>query len=237
MNILSKLIIATALLLAPTTLMAHGYWIELEGNHKVNEPVTVKLVFGDYPAGERLTGKFLDKMKDINVYVQYGNNKREQIEMEQTNDCWIGTFTPSTSATYEVTGINDTRDVQDWTKHHLGVVRPIQYLKAYYQVGKSANEGGTNFLLDASIKKLANGKYEITVLKNGHPLPQQKIVISGYGNYNQEPTTSNDGRATIKLKKKGLHVMSIDWIDKTPGTYKNKKYETIRHRLDYSLYY
>jgi uncharacterized GH25 family protein len=216
--------------------MAHGYWIEIEGNNRPNETVTVKMFYGDYPVGERLSGKPLDKMKDIKVYVTSTNGLKQEIPMTQTTDYWEGTFRPQAEGIYEITGINDTREVQDWSKHDMGITRPIQYLKTTYQVGHRDNGKAEELFLDVAIKKLPGNTFETTVLKNGKALTGQKVIVTGYGTNEQELVSDKKGKIIYKLDKPGLYILSIDWVDKKPGEYKGKPYETVRHRLDYSIY-
>ncbi len=217
--------------------MAHGYWIEIEGNNRPNEAVAVKMFYGDYPVGERLSGKPLDKMKDIKVYVTSTNGLKQEIPMTQTADYWEGTFKPQAEGIYEITGINDTREVQDWTKHDMGITRPIQYLKATYQVGHKDNGKAEDLFLDIKTKKLPGDSYETLVYKKGKIVAAgQKVIVTGYGANEQELVTDKKGKITYKLDKPGLYILSIDWVDKTPGEYKGKQYETVRHRLDYSIY-
>jgi len=232
-----KFCFLTLSLLAPFMSTGHGYWIELEGTHKVAAPVTIKLVYGDYPDGERMSGKFLDKMKDIKVYVQQPDGEKQQIAMMQRDSFWVGTFTPGSAAIYEVIGINDEREVQDWTKHKLGITRPIQYLKACYSIGRQAAEPAASLPLDVELKQAAKGSYAITVRQNGRTVPAQKLSISAFGSEAQQLITDANGKARVELKKPGLYVLSIDWIDNTPGTFRDKSYENVRHRLDYSIYH
>lgn len=223
-------------LLLPFITTAHGYWIELQGTHKINEPVTIQLYYGEYSLGERMSGKYLDKMKDIKVYVQLADGKKTQITMQQTDSFWAGSFTPTSNGTYVITGINDVRDVQDWTKHNLGITRPVQYLKAYYTVQKH-KQNKSQLPLDLSVKNRSKGKFELTVLKNGEPIPEQKLLIASSDDGAEEYTTDTKGKLVVTLKNIGLYIISIDWIDQTPGSFNDKQYETVRHRLDYSLYY
>lgn len=224
------------LAISPLAAHAHGYWIELVGNHKINEAVEVRLYYGDYPEGERLQGKYLEKMKDIKVYVRQGSAEQQPITMTRTNDYWTGSFVPNIKTTYEITGINNVREVQDWTRHHLGITRPIQYLKAYYTIGKKVEAIPNTLYLNATITPLKKRRYTITLTKDGVPLPKQEVCITAYGTDAHYPDTDENGQTTVELQKKGLYILSVDWVDKTPGTFHNKKYETVRHRLDYSFY-
>ncbi len=233
---LSNLFIAACIFMLPLTGWAHGYWIETEGTHKAKKQVTVKMFYGEYAAGERTSGTPLDKMKDITVFVTDTKGVKKQIEMKQGKDYWEGTFVPETDGVYEITGINDVRDVQDWTQHKLGVVRPIQYLKAFYQVGKKAASAGAPLFLDIVTKKISADSFEIGIVKDGAALASQDVTVASFGGEEQILTTDANGKAVVKLAKPALYILSVDWIDKTPGQFREKAYETVRHRLDYSLY-
>src|SRR5688572_14340600 len=104
---MQKLIAAVLILCLPLLAKAHSYWIETSGSHQLNEPVTIKLFFGEYASKEIMTGKSLDKMKDILVYVQLYGGSKTAIVMKQTDSCWIGSFTPVKEGSYEITGINN----------------------------------------------------------------------------------------------------------------------------------
>lgn len=236
MRSLARLFTTIAIVLLPFMSNAHGYWIETEGNHKANEIVTVKMYYGDYPAGEKLSGKSLDRMKDIKVFVTNKNGGKQEIAMKQTNNYWEGTFTPSADGVYEITGVNDVREVQDWTKHNLGITRPVQYLKAVYMVGAGKAGKDEPLFLDIKIKSTKDGNYEAVITKDSKPLAAQKVIMSAYGAEELELTTDKKGKTAFRLVNPGLYIISIDWIDNTPGEFKGKKYETVRHRLDYSVY-
>lgn len=225
-----------ALLLLPFAGFAHGYWMEAEGSHKLKEPVTVKLYFGEYASGEKLSGKYLDRMKDIRVYVQVPGGARQLLAMKQLADYWEGTFTPDVEGTYQITGINDEREVQDWTTHNLGITRPIQYLETTYQAGALVTRPVPSSLLGVQLKAV-EGQYEILVLKNNKPLSSAEVTVSLFGKKEKVLRTNKDGKASFHADSPGIYLVGVEWIDPTPGQFKEKPYQTVRHKLDYSLYY
>ncbi|HTN46791.1 MAG TPA: DUF4198 domain-containing protein [Flavipsychrobacter sp.] len=228
------LLVAVLLCLSSLQLSAHGYWLELQGSGKAKKPCTIKMYYGDYPVGERLSGKTLDKMKDIKVYVLTPSGEKQSVTMTQMNDFWQGSFTPQAKGRYEIIGINDEREVQDWTKHHLGITRPVQYLKTTYAVGQ-AGEQQASLFLDMRVVRMDKTNYEVTLLKQGTALPAQKLVLAEFDKGETEFTTDVNGKINIKLDNPGLYILSVDWIDYTPGSFKGKNYETVRHRLDIAI--
>lgn len=231
-----KFFFSVCMILLPFLANAHGYWFETEGSHKANEPVTIKLYFGDFPAGIRSNGQALDKVKDIKVYVTTPGGDKQQVAMKQTPDYWEGSYTPQADGTYEITGINDVRDVQDWTKHNLGIVRPIQYMEVLYTVGNVATKPAATQFIDLAISETSANNYTLHVTKKGKPIASQKILLSSFGGEEHTVETDARGNATVALENPALYVFSIDWIDTKSGKFNGKKYETVRHRLDVSMY-
>ncbi|MEI9810988.1 MAG: DUF4198 domain-containing protein [Bacteroidota bacterium] len=229
-------LIAILLLLSPLNGWAHGYWIEVEGNHKIKETVTVKLFFGEYVSGERLAGNYLDRMKDIRIYVSAPGSSKQPIVMKQLDGYWEGTFIPEKEGSYEVSGINDEREVQDWTKHNLGIVRPIQYLKTVYQAGNTKTSSVHPAFLDVKLEATGKNKYEVTLVKNDSAFAYAKITVTHPAGWEKILSADKDGKATFTSVGPALYLVSVEWIDKTPGKFKDKPYETVRHQLDFSLY-
>lgn len=213
---------------------AHTYWIQAEGSHKINEPVTIKIYFGEYSTGELMKGKALDKMKDIKIWVRYAGLADMPIIMTQDSGYWKGDFTPGKEGSYEITGLNDTREVQDWNKHGFGIVRPIQYLKYIYQVGNTETAQSNNALLDVGFKKEGD-HYNIRVFKNGQPASKTAFFISQPDGEELRLETNDDGNVSYKPTGLGLYIIGIEWVDKTPGSFLGKEYASIRHRLDASF--
>jgi hypothetical protein len=223
-------------MLSPVTLWAHGYWIEVAGNHKVKEAVTIKLFYGEYVSGERLAGNYLDKMKDIKVYVSIPGAGKQEITMKQLAGYWEGIFIPEKEGSYEISGINDKREVQDWTKHNLGIVRPVQYLKTVYQVGSATSSLVSPAFLDIKVETTDKNKYEVKLVKNDSAFRYAKITITHPAGWEKILSADKEGKASFTSVGQALYLVSVEWIDKTPGIFKEKAYETTRHQLDFSFY-
>lgn len=202
----------------------------------MKEPVTIRLFFGEYNLGERLSGSTLDKMKDIKVFVRIPGGQQQPVAMQQLAGYWEGTFTPTAEGSYEISGINDEREVQDWNKHGLGIVRPVQYLKTVYQVGASVTPCSSSSLLDLVVNKTNPNTYTLQSFKNNTAFASAKILVMHPDGKETELSTDKDGRVIFIPGQAGLYLVSLEWIDTTPGQFKGKSYETVRHRLDFSLY-
>jgi hypothetical protein len=220
----------------PLHLFAHGYWIELEGSHRINEAVTVKLIFGEYSLAEKLSGEKLDRMKDIKVFLTLPDGSKKAISMTQQTDCWKGEFFPTQEGLYTITGINDTREVQDWTKHGLGITRPVQYLKAEYRIGTDRQKTGRANWLDIDVRKTGERKYELFLTRDGQPVDTCLVTIVNPAGEEEEIKTGKDGKVVFTTSATGMYLVGVQWVDENPGVFRGKEYKTIRHKLDYSLY-
>lgn len=232
---MKKLAILFITLMLPFLSMAHGYWLETKGSGKIGEPATVLLFFGEYGAGIREKGTKLDKMADIKVSVIDASGSKLAIQMKQTDTHWEGTFIPQKEGNYQILGINDTREVQDWTKHKLGITRPVQFLRTNYMVGTSQNsENIVTQYLDI-ITQRDGDLVTVSILKNNQPFAKTSVTIVNPQTWEKKQITNQEGKTTFTLVGKGLYLIETEWIDTTKGIFNGKEYETIRYKSETTL--
>ncbi|GAB3509633.1 DUF4198 domain-containing protein [Emticicia fontis] len=227
-------IMVFALLLTPFLSQAHGYWLEVKGSGKVGEPAKIQIFYGEYLNQGRMKGKSLDKMNEIKLFVIDEAGNRIDVPTVQTETHWEGTFTPKTEGNYQVMGINETREVQDWVKHNLGIVRPMQYLRTNYTVGKATAATKPNNYLDIIASESDNG-INLNAFKNNAPADKVKLTVISPDGWEKVKVTSERGRASFTPNIKGVYLIEAEWIDKTPGTYKDKPYESIRYHSETTI--
>ena len=145
---MKKSIVLLAILLFPFLVSAHGDWLEVKGSGKVGEPAKIQLVFGAYENQERMKGAKIAFLKDFTVYVLDAKGNKTTIEITQTETCFEGTFTPTAEGLFQIIGINEVREVVDWTVHGFDVLRPTEYLRTQYVVGKSTENATEQGFLD-----------------------------------------------------------------------------------------
>ncbi len=234
-NVLLKIKLLISVLCLPMLSMAHGYWLETKGSGKVGEPVKILLVYGEYSSEIRERGDKLDKMADILVSVIDVAGNKSPIKMTQTDTHWEGTFTPTQEGNYQIIGINDTREVQDWNKHKLGITRPVQFVRTNYLAGNATLTPAKNYqFLDIVTGK--QGEFiALTAYKDNLPLDKTKITITNPQSWVKVKTTNERGRVTFLPAGKGLYLVEVEWIDQTPGSFKGKPYETIRYKSETTL--
>lgn len=230
-----KIAMSFFLAMAPFLTMAHGYWLEIKGTGKVGEPAQIQLYYGEYTEHVREKGARLDKMAEIKIAVIDASGKKMDISMKQTETHWEGAFTPQAEGIYQVIGVNETRDVQDWTKHNLGITRPVQYLRTVYVVGNPPKSVvNPSQFLDVVASKLGN-QILLEAHKDQQPLSKVQLTVINPDGWEKTKVTNEKGKVAFIPSGKGLYLVELEWIDKTPGTFQGKNYETIRYRCDMSI--
>jgi hypothetical protein len=231
---MKKLFFLLLLFGLPILSQAHGYWLEIQGNGKVDESAKIQIFYGEFENQRRETGKLLDKMSEIKIFVLETDGVRKQIVMTQTDTHWEGFFTPTKEGVYQIIGLNDTREVHDWKRHNLGIVRPIQHLRTTYLVGTNSNEQITENELDA-IAKQSGDNIMVTAWKGQAVFPNAKFRVINPEGWIKEKITNENGKAQLKSNMKGLYLIELEYIDNTPGNFKGKDYETIRYRCETTI--
>lgn len=231
---MKKINLIIGIILLPMLSLAHGYWLEVQGSGKVNEPAKIQIFYGEFENQKRETGKLLDKMAEIKIYVLDEKGNKTEISMSQTNTHWEGVFTPKNNGFYQIIGINDTREVQDFTKHNLGIVRPVQYLRTNYQVGELAGEQTATNALDVLLKQSGENLI-LNIWKENQVFAKTKVKIINPEGWVKEKVTNENGKTQIKTNMKGLYLVELEYIDKTAGSFKGKAYESVRYRCETTL--
>ena len=175
-------------------------------------------------------------MAEIKIAVLDASGKKTDIAMKQTDTHWEGTFTPQTEGVYQIIGLNETREVQDWTQHNLGITRPVQYLRTAYTVGNPPKQTPVpQQFLDVVASKLGN-QVLLEVHKAQQPFSKIQLTVINPEGWEKTKITNEKGKAVFMPGGKGLYLVALEWIDKTPGKFKDKNYETIRYRCDMSIW-
>lgn len=224
-------------LLFPLLTQADGYWLELKGSGKVGEPMTVQCYFGELENGVREKGPALNGIKAFTASVLLPDGSREALTLMPAENCYQAQFTPKQAGTYQVLLVNDTRVVQDWTKHGLGIVRPREYLRAVCQVGGGTLSAKPVFYLDATPQSMPapNTPTTVQVTKAGAAYANAPVKLIKPDGKQSKLTTDANGMLTIPPAGAGQYVVDIDFIDKTPGKYQDKAYQAIRNKTALTL--
>lgn len=226
------------LLLLPFLSSAHGYWMDIQGSGKINQPVHIQICYGEideYGVRHREKGMELPFSGDFKVRIINEKGRITNLSLRALSDCWEAIFIPEEKGTYQILASNDVLPVVDRSKTGGKNVRPIDYLCAVYRVESSSSILKPVQFLDI----VTYTKGDLTVVKafkNGKEAAGIKLRIFNPDNWEKELTTNENGEAIFAASRKGLYIIRQDWIDPTPGQYKGISYTGIRHRCNYCLY-
>ena len=227
---MKKSIVLLAILLFPILVSAHGDWLEVKGSGKVGEPTKIQLVFGAYENQERVKGAKIAFLKDFTVYVMDAKGIKTTLEMTQTETCFEGTFTPTSEGLFQIIGINEVREVVDWTVHGFDVLRPTEYLRTQYVVEKSTENASEQGFLDVIPTKM-NEDIKLTAFKNKGINPKAKLTITNPEGWEKIKFTDAKGEAIFKPNMKGMYMVEMEYLDKTAGNFKGKDYKMVRNKF------
>jgi hypothetical protein len=223
------------LLFVQNSAKAHGYWLEVAGNNKINTAVKVQIMFGEYENKLREKGDKLTVMKDFKAYMIDPSGKKTEIALIQTETAFEGTFTPTQNGMYQIMAINDTREVQDWTKYGMGIVKPVEYLRQNYAVGAKAAAPSTPTMgIDAHV--VVSGKtHTVSLVKNGQPYAKAKVVVTNPGGWEKNLIADAAGVVKFDATEPGMYLIETEYMDKTAGKYLDKEYAAIRNKFGFSV--
>ncbi|MET1056183.1 MAG: hypothetical protein ABWY16_12815 [Pedobacter sp.] len=225
-------------LLFPVFCSASAYWMDVKGSGKVNQPVLIKIYYGNIEeSGVRVPvkGVELKLTGEFRLSVLNEKGKATNISISLKGDGWEGSFIPKEKGVYQILGINDTHPVVDRSKTGGINIRPVDYLCAAYKVENDGSVKKPVQYLDILTEQIGK-QLIVKPFKNGQPAEKQtKLRVFNPENWEKELSVDENGQASFVLTMKGLYIIREDWNDPEPGSYKGVPYVSIRHRCNYFL--
>lgn len=232
-NLIKKVIALSIVMCSTYTVMAHSYWLEVKGSGKVNDTVTVSLFFGEFENKlKENKSYFLKNMETFTVWNKDENGVKIDLKLQKDTNCFKAFFVPNSKGIYTVFFKEDSRAVQDWTKHGLGIIRPFENLKALYKVGKTKNNNLTSFI--ESKIDIMPYKSEYQLLLNNTPFANKEISITTDKAVVFKIKTDNNGIFVLP-KAKGMLLIDVDYKDNQKGVFDGKEFESSRYKYALTL--
>lgn len=235
---IKKLVLLLLVTVCKLAVYADGYWLELKGSGKTGDTLSIRIRYGGVDDDSRRylkTGKELDKMAGIHLFVINAEGKRTDVVIKQLQDCWEGLFIPVSAGSYQVLAYMDQLPVVE-RPDSMQNIRPIQYCCALYTVGNGAGNIVPHQFLDI----VATQKGDAVVIRayiDRQPVTAgTKLRIFNPQNWEKLPVTDKNGEARFIPVTKGLYIIRLDVNDNKPSTFKTKRYQAIRHRCDYTIF-
>ncbi|GAA4310306.1 hypothetical protein GCM10023149_04930 [Mucilaginibacter gynuensis] len=225
-------------ILFPALSKASAYWMEVIGSGKVNDAVTIRVIYGhidEYSIRHRDGGNELTLAGDFKMSVIDDKGQKLDVPISRKADCWEGTFVPTHNGSYRILGINDSHPVVDRSKTGGKNVRPIDYLCADFLVGTAVPVLKPVQLLDI-LTTVQEGIVTVKAFNNNALAANgTKLRVFNPENWEKELTVNEKGEAVFKTTMPGLYIIRQDWEEAGAGNYKGIAYSNIRHRCNYSL--
>lgn len=205
-----------AALLASGAVQAHYLWIE-------SGDTGARLYYGEAEVllKEKSPGK-LDNIKGPHAFtVDAGGTKTTAAITRMPEYLAIAGKAPAVLATEE------SLEVRDLGKYGLGTAKSNYYARN----GQPASGIGAVLPLDVQ----AHGANAFTVLYRGQPLKDAKLEVIAPNTWMQEHTTDEHGVVHINTPWRGQYVLHLLHVDKTPGEFAGKKYDSLRNHFTYTF--
>ena len=241
-TIISSLIFALSFVL-----MSHAIWMESTYKGVPGDEVVLDLYFGEFEKDLREKDEKVNSMVDFKALYIYENKKTVPISLQKTNQSFRGRFKADQPGFYQILAVNDEREVQDWTKHGLTIVRPVEYQRSSFTAFSEKKTAKVNvqpyFSLDIIPDYTLNHNGEVcSIFENGKVIsgtiyfnkkPLSAVDIKVYSPAKKISTTRPDanGKFSFTPEVSGIYLLTASLNDSTAGKYKGKDFKFTRYHV------
>lgn len=228
---------------------AHFMWIETENMASPEKEHPVAVYFGEYSEFLREeTGGRLDTLDGVTLHVVDPKRVHHEIQLKKNHNSFEGTLPPCMPGRYAVTAHQAQAGVQDLTKHDIGIVKPMFYARTEFvcyadgRVGERQPDPQASLDLEViplshgldlarkSVSHRLGGEIVLKILFKGNPLAARQVLVHSPIGWDKELHTDSQGIASFTAAWPGRYVVEVDYQEKTPGQFKEKPFEAVRHR-------
>lgn len=202
---------------------AHYLWIELG-----SAGTGAKLYYGeaDVLLKEKSPGK-LDNIKAPQAFVPDASGaKPKAVTVQRAAEHFTIGSSKNASA---ILALEESLEVADLSKNALGFAKSNYYAR-HGQVDLN-HDTTTDLALDVQ----GSSPNALTVLYRGQPLKNAKLEVIAPNTWVQEHKTNAQGVVEINTPWRGQYVVHILHVDKTPGEFAGKKYDSLRNHFTYTF--
>jgi hypothetical protein len=212
-----RMVCVTLFSLAPAA-FAHYLWIERDG-------ATARVYFGEVnEVREQSPGRLDDIVAPRMLAITAAGAERELTAERRRGSFVVGDIGTSP----DLIAIESRYAVQDWTRHGIGVAKPMFYARASSWPGRLQAIASPAMRLD--VRPAAGALEAIDVMFDGKPLPGAKLVVHAPNGWDQEQKTDEQGRARVSMPWRGQYVFEVIHKEAGAGEFEGKRYEAVRHR-------
>lgn len=236
-----------------TSVLGHGIWIEIVNKGPVGKEATVHLYFGEINHGVKEKGmKWYggDMFKDYKAVVKpHGTTVGKTLTLSASETSMLAKFTPKVPGIYQIVALNEDSPVRDLTKHGMGMLKDISYLRTTFEATSRRQKQEGRIDLSPMVKydivpfpaKNGYGEYDshrstwrvnervyATFYVDFKPAADQEIKITSPDGWSVTRKTNKEGEFNFTPYKKGVYLATYQSKKKVGGTFNGKKYDMSR---------
>jgi hypothetical protein len=214
---------AAALIGAAPAASAHYLWLERQGP-------AARLYFGEVNEVREQSPGRLDDIPAPRAWSlsRSGGSAEERRVQRRT-----GAFLVDGRAGEHMVVVESNYPVQDWTRHGLGIVKPMFYARYTAWPARAAVPSAPELRLD--VQPVPGASNAARVLFDGKPLAGAKLAVHAPNGWDQELKTDAEGRVALPLPWRGQYVLEAIHREPAAGTFQGQNFEAQRHRATLTL--
>jgi uncharacterized GH25 family protein len=229
--------------------VAHFVWIETDSTARPGIEQSIRVYFGEYQESLREeAGGRLDTIDGVTLRIVDPKRVQTEIMLTKKGNHFEGTLPSCTPGRYAVMAEQREAAVQDLTKYDIGIVKPMFHARTQFmcfeegRVGEREPDTAAHQDLDViPLSKGLNlakgtltygpgGEIVVKVVFQGAPFASKHLLVHAPIGWDKELHTDSQGIASFTPPWPGRYVFEAEHQEKTPGQFKGKSFEAIRHR-------
>lgn len=245
---ISFVLLAGLLSAAPSS-WAHFVWVETDRLASPGEDHPISVYFGEYQEFLREeAGGRLDTIDGVTLHVIDPKRVHHDIPLTKKGNHFAGHLPSCIPGRYAVTAHQQDAAVQDLTKHDMGIVKPLYYARTEFvcyvdgRVGERQPEPVPALDLEVlplsrgldlsrrSVSSRVGSEIVLKVVFKGAPVVSRPVLVHSPIGWDKELHTDSQGVASFHPAWPGFYVVEVEYQEKTPGQFKGKPFEALRHR-------
>lgn len=219
----ARTVLCAALLSLAPAAFAHYLWIERDGE-------LVRVYFGEVNEVREQSPGRLDEIVAPRLAAVADDGVERELAMERRRGSFAA---PAPGGAGSLVATETRYAVQDWTRHGIGVVKPMFYARSSAWPARSPLPAATAMRLDVRPAPGTAGAVE--VLFDGKPLAGAKVVVHAPNGWDQEQKADEQGRARVAMPWRGQYVVEVIHKEAAAGEFEGKRFEAVRHRATLSV--
>lgn len=228
---------------------AHFMWIETDATAQPGHAQPIRVYFGEYQEFLREEGGGrLDTIDGVTLRIVDPKRAQTDVMLTKKGNHFEGTLPSCIPGRYAVMAEQREAHVQDLTKYDMGIVKPMFHARGQFlcfeegRVGEREPDAAVHQDLDViPLTKGLNlakgtltygpgGEIVVKVLFKGAPFASKHLLVHAPIGWDKELHTDAHGIASFTPPWTGRYVFEAEHQEKTPGEFKGKPFEAVRHR-------